>query len=145
MSTKKGNAEESANGNGMSEIDVQSVLKQNQELAARLAELERKQAEKPRTFEEQLQFFNYQQQIISHLQTFQGKYDTIQGALTQVREKTENGDFDTKLFRLSLVSINGTQKNIFDISNPVVISKVLDSVGAEISAKIEALKGELSI
>ena len=67
-------------------------------------------------------------------------------ALNQVKEKTESGDFETELFRLSMGAVKGQQnKSIFEISNPVIIYKVLNGVSCEIDTKIEALKAELTI
>lgn len=130
----------------LSELNVHDILKQNELLIKRLEELEQKQAEKPKSFEEQLKIFEYQQQIITHLQRFSEKRSVLNDAVAQVKEKTENGDFDTVLYRLSMSAVKGQQqKSLFEISNPVVILKTLEAVGGEIDLKIDALKSELTI
>ncbi len=128
------------------ETNISEVLMQNEILMKRLEELEKKQDKQPKSFEEQMQYFEYQQQIITHLKLFNDKKEIINMALNQVKEKTESGDFETELFRLSMGAVKGQQnKSIFEISNPVIIYKVLNGVSCEIDTKIEALKAELTI
>jgi len=143
--TEKSKAVKSANETALPEVNVQELVKQNEELLKRLEMLEKAQTSKPRTFEEQLRHFEYQQQVITHLQKFQSKKEILTQAAAEVREKTESGDFDAKVYNLCLISTNGQQKKVFEISNPVIIAKVLDSVTVEIDLKIEALKGEVSM
>ncbi len=124
---------------------VQEVLKQNETLLKRIEELEKKQVEKPKSYEEQIKFFEYQKQIIAHLERFESKRFDIDEALKQVKDKTENGDFEAKVFALTLTSTNGEKKTVFNITNPLIIGKTLESVTVEINTKIESLKKELTI
>jgi flagellar biosynthesis/type III secretory pathway chaperone len=124
---------------------IEEVLKQNEALLKRIEELEKVKEEKPKSYEEQIKFFEMQQQIISHLQRFQNKKIVIEDALKLVKDKTDNGDFEAKVFALTLTSTNGQKQTVFNITNPVVIGKTLESVTAEVNIKIESLKEQLTL
>jgi hypothetical protein len=124
---------------------IEEVLKQNETLLKRIQELEKVQENKPKSYEEQIKFFEMQQQIISHLQRFQDKKIVIEDALKLVKDKTDNGDFEAKVFALTLTSTNGQKQTVFNITNPVVIGKTLESVTAEVNIKIESLKEQLTL
>ncbi len=124
---------------------IEEVLKQNEALLKRIQELEKVQQEKPKSYEEQIKYFEMQQQIISHLQRFQDKKTVIEETLKLVKDKTDNGDFEAKVFALTLTSTNGQKQTVFNITNPVVIGKTLESVTAEVNIKIESLKQQLTL
>jgi len=142
---RKNETPKGVNETVMSAEQVQQVLNQNAELLKRVEELEKKQPKPERTYEEQIQFFQFQQQVIGHLQKFQDKRGVIAEATKLVKEKTESGDFETKIYTLSLTATNGEKKTVFNITNPLVISTVLDSVTVEIDTKIKDLKGKLTL
>ncbi|TLX73705.1 hypothetical protein E9993_14705 [Labilibacter sediminis] len=139
MTAKKNNAP------AMTAEQMQKVIKQNETLLKRIEELEKTNEKKPKTYEEQIQFIQDQQQIIKHLNTFETKKVAIEDAVQQVKDKTENGDFEAKVFALSLTSTNGEKKTVFNITNPLIIGKVLESVSVEVTSKIESLKEALTL
>jgi len=140
--TQKGKTADAVNGIALTSEQVEQILKQNESLIKRLDELE--QQKQPLSFEERIELFQHQQQIIGHLNKFQETQKIISLASTTVKEKTESGDFEAKIYSLALNSTNGEKKSIFNITNPLIISKVLDSVLLEIDTKVEALKSELT-
>ena len=115
-------------------------------LVNRIAELEKQlTAKQPQNLEDARKYFQEKQRKINELESFKTHYAVLNDAVVKVDEKVKSGDFEAKLFRLSLNNYNDYREGdkLFSVTNPLIIAECMVHIMQQVAAKIDQLKREI--
>lgn len=116
-------------------------------LMLRIAELEKQLTQKQyKNLDDAILYFQQKQRKIAELEAFKNHQIELGGALDLINSKVKAGDFEAKLFRLSVSQYRDFDRDgqkVFSLTNPVILGECMEFIMLKIAEKVEILKGEI--
>lgn len=124
---------------------IEELQKENQELATKLAELEKIRVLKPAKIDDIIKFYEDKKKAIDLLEVFKFKKNELTTLHAEVKEQIKNEDFEDAKFTLLLGRGNGryNENGTININNPVIIDKAIEFIQNAINIKIETLEKQI--
>ncbi len=118
-----------------------------EDLLKRVEQLEQLlNTQKPRSIEDAIAFYQEKQQKIADLAKFEFHQGELQEAAVKLKQKLDEKDLETQLFRLHLNHHReySEGQKVFSMTNSAIIADAVDFMLMKTALKIEQLKKEVA-
>ncbi len=118
-----------------------------EDLLKRVEQLEKLlNTQKPRSIEDAIAYYQAKQKKISDLATFEHIEGELKEAAEKLKQKLDEGDLDSQLFRLHLNHHReyAEGQKVFNITNSAIIAEAVDFMLMKTALKIDQLRKEVA-